>query len=174
MVLYFFKGQFVVALVNNRPIWRRVFVKTLEKQGGQQVLDSLIIENLILQAAQKEGISISDEAVNQEIEKIKANFSSQGQDFDQLLAAQGISQKELAKQIEIQKTAELIAGKNISVSDEEVANYLTENEISFSEEENQDEAKANVKRQLEQEKLNQAIQEWLDLLRENANIKSFL
>lgn len=172
--LYLAKGQFIVALVNNRPIWRWTFVKTLEKQGGEQVLDSLIVESLIFQEAKKQKVTISEADINQAIDELKANFTSQGQNFDELLASQGISQQEIRRNIEIQKIAEAIAAKDISVSDEEVANYLTENKDSFSDEENQDELKAAVRKQLEQQKLSQAISQWLDSLRNSAKIKSFL
>lgn len=172
--LYLAKGQFIVALVNNRPIWRWTFVKTLEKQGGEQVLDSLIVESLIFQEAKKQKVTISEADINQAIDELKANFTSQGQNFDELLASQGISQQEIRRNIEIQKIAEAIAAKDISVSDEEVANYLTENKDSFSDEENQDEVKATVRKQLEQQKLSQAISQWLDSLRNSAKIKSFL
>lgn len=171
--LYFAKGQVIVALVNNRPIWRRTFVKTLEKQGGEQVLDSLIVESLIFQEAKKQKVSIGDAEIDQAIEELKANFTGQGQNFEELLASQGISQQELRRNIEIQKIAEAIAGKDISVSDEEVANYLTENKDSLSDEENPDEVKATVRKQLEQQKLNEAIGQWLDSLRDSAKIKSF-
>ncbi len=172
--LYFGKGQLIVALVNNRPIWRWTFVKTLEKQGGEQVLDALIVESLILQEAKKQKVTISDVDINQAIEEIKANFTGQGQDFDELLASQGINQQEIRRNIEIQKIAEAIAGKDVSISDEEVETYLEENKDSFSDEENQDEVKATVRKQLEQQKLNEAIGQWLDSLRDSAKIKSFL
>jgi len=48
-LLYYFKNQFVVALVNNQPIWRLTLIKEVEKQAGEAVLDSLITKALVLQ-----------------------------------------------------------------------------------------------------------------------------
>ena len=50
-ILFYFKGLFVVALVNGVPITRIAVINELEKQGGKQTLSSLVNQTLILQEA---------------------------------------------------------------------------------------------------------------------------
>lgn len=169
-LLYLERGQFVVALVNGQPITRLKLIRELEKQGGKQVLDSLVTETLVFQEAKKQKVSVSQEEINQEIEKIKDNLKQQGQDLDQLLAFQGMSLADLNRQIRLRKIAEKITASQVEVTDQEVEEYLSQNQNMFAQMDNQEEAKSYIKEQLRQEKTNQAINQWLQELRQQANI----
>ncbi len=167
---YYFKGQFIVALVNGQPISRLTLIKELEKQSGEGTLEALVTKALVLQEAEKQGVSVSDEEVGQEIAQIEENLGAQGQNLDQVLGMQGISREDLEEQIRMQKTAEKIAGGDLEVTDEEVENYFTENQDSFSEEAEEEEIKKNIRQQLEQRKLSAAINSLINSLREGADI----
>ena len=97
--LYFFRGLLIAATVNGQPISRFSVISALEKQSGKQTLESIIVKTLILQEAKKQNIAISKSDLDQEIKKIEAEVSSQGQNLDQLLLAQGMSRKDLTEQI---------------------------------------------------------------------------
>lgn len=173
-LLYYFRSEFIVALVNNRPISRLALIKELEKQAGKQVLDSLITKTLILQEARKQKITVSQDEINQELEKLEDNFVQQGQNLDQLLDLQGMSRHDLIEQIKIQKIAEKIAGQDINITDQEVDDYLEENKSFFPEEAEEEEIKATAKQQLEEQAMSQKLQSWLESLREEAKIHYFL
>ena len=173
-LFYRFKNQFIAATVNGQPIWRYTLRNELEKQAGRKALETLVTKTLILQEAKKQKVAVSDEEINQEVKKIEENFSKQGQNLDQLLANQGITRKEFKKQIEIQKIVEKLAGGEISVSDQEVDNYLEENKNLIPEGANIDEIKAGIKQQLEQQKMSEKIQSWLQSLHDQAKINYFL
>ncbi len=168
-LLFLFRGQFIVATVNGRPISRRQLRKTLEAQGGAQALQGLITESLISQEAANKGINVPDEEIDQEIEKIKESLTAQGQDFELLLQAQGIELKEVRKQIGVQKALEGLVDQDLEVSEEEIADYLEENKEFLPED--QEGLEEQVTETLRQDKLNQAIQELLTTLEEKANIK---
>jgi len=172
-LFYFGRRFFVVALVNGRPITRIALIKELEKQGGQQVLDGLITKSLILQAAKKEKVVVSQEEINQAVRQLRENFSSQGQNLSDLLALQGITENDLKEQIKIQKLAEKIAGKDVQVSDQEVNDYLEQNKELIPQDADQEEIKNSVREQLRQQKLNEKIQNWIQSLREKAKIYYF-
>jgi foldase protein PrsA len=172
--LFYFKNQFIVATVNGKPIWRKTLVGELEKQAGKKTLDSLITKTLILQEAQKKNVTVSDQEVNEEIKKLEDNFTSRGQDLNQLLAAQNMTRKDLFSQIKIQKLVEKIVGKDVAVSDEEINDYIEKNKNLIPQGMAEDEVKTNVKQQLEQQKRNEKIQKWIKSLRDNAKINYFL
>ncbi len=172
-VLYRFKGQFVVAMVDGQPISRLALIKELEKQYGKNTLDVLVTQALVWQEAEKQGVTVSSEEVDQEIKRFEEQVAAQGQDLNQVLSAQGMTRDELKEQIKLQKTAEKIVGKDIQVTDEEVATYFTENEASSSADTMTEDQKQNIRQQLEQQKLSEGINQWLKSLHDSAKITYF-
>lgn len=170
LIFYLSKGQFIVATINGQPVWRLTLIRELEKQGGKKVLDSLITKTLILQEAKKQKVSVTDEEVNKEISQIEETVKSQGQNLDQLLIAQGMTKNDLIEQIRTQKLVEKIVGKDIKITDEEIKNYFEENKSSFPKDKKLEEVEEDIKKQLEQEKLSEKIQTWIQSLRDAAKI----
>ncbi len=168
--LYYFKNQFIVAMVNGKPIFRLTLIRELEKQAGKSILDSLITKTLILDEAKKQNVSISDGEINEEIKKIEENISKQGQELAALLDAQGMTRNDLLEQIKLQKIVEKIAGKDISISEQEVNDYIKTNKDLISKDTDIEKIKETIKGQLEQEKLNEKIQTLVESLRQNAKI----
>lgn len=173
-LVYYFKGLFIVATVNGQPISRLALVRELEKQGGKQTLDGLITKTLVLQEAKKQGITVSGDEVGEEIKKIEENLTQQGQDLDKLLSTQGMTRNDLTQQIKLQKLVEKMAKKDISVSDQEVNDYLEKNKDTLPKGVDAEQIKVNIKQQLEQQKLNEKAQSLIQSLREKAKINYFL
>lgn len=174
VALYFLKGQLIAATVNGEPISRLALIKELEKQEGAKTLDSLITQTLILQEAKKQKIIISDDELGEEIKKLEESFTKQGQNLNQLLEVQGVSQNELRKQIRLQKIVEKLAGKDIQVSEQEINDYLEKNKNLLPKDAKPEDLKLQAKEQLEQEKLNSQIQSLIQSLRQSAKINYFL
>jgi len=178
-LVYLFKGQFVVALVDGKPIWRWTLIKELEKQGGSQVLDTLITETLILQEAKDQNVEISLDEINQEMGKIEESLSQQGQKLDEALKSRGMTKDNLIEEIRVQKIIEKLAGKDVEVSDEELDKYIEENKESlskdvFGEEVKIEDIREDIKEELRQQKINEGLSSWLDSLHEKAKVKYFL
>jgi len=108
------KKELVVATVNGQPISRLTLIREMEKNSGKQVLEGLIGKTLILQEAKKQSVFVAKEDIDQEMAKIEENFKNQGQDLNQLLAFQGMTKADLEEQIQLQKTAEKLAGSTES------------------------------------------------------------
>ncbi len=169
-LIYNFKGVFVAAIVNGQPITRLSLIQELEKQGGSQTLSSLITKTLILQEANKKGVKVSNQELNDEIKKIESNLSKQGLKLDEQLKLRKMSKNDLLEQVKIQKLLEKLVGKEITVSDKEVNDYIDQNKSSFPEGTKVEEIKTEVKNQLKQQKMNQKIQEYIDKLEKDAKI----
>lgn len=172
-LLYYFRGQFVVATVNGQPIWRWQVIKELEKQGGKSVVDSLVTKALIFQEAKKKNISVGLDEIKKGIKEIEEEVKSQGQELDSLLEMQGLKRSDLEEQVRMQKLVEKMAGE-VKVTDKEVEKYIEENKEGIPEDADMDEVRKNVKGNLRQQKLNEKIQSWLDSLREKAKIDKLL
>lgn len=174
LFLFNYKHLFVVALVNNRPITRLALVRELEKQTGQQVLDTLITKSLILQEADKQNIRIGPERIEEKMKEIEEQVKSQGADLDTLLQEQGQTRKSLGEEIRIQLIVEEILGKDIEVTEAELQNYFEENKEFLGEDASFEEMKEDLREELKQQKTNERITSWLEELRQNAKINYFL
>jgi parvulin-like peptidyl-prolyl isomerase len=168
--LYYFKNQFISATVNGQPIWRLTLIKELEKESGKATLENLITKALILQEAKKQNLVISQEEIDQKMKELEDNFTSQGQNLDQLLEAQNMTRDQLKEQIEVQLIVEKIVSQDVEVTDEEVAAYFEDNPDYFPEGSDLESVKEDIKQQLKQQKSSDQIQSWLDSLRSNAQI----
>jgi hypothetical protein len=172
-VLYLFKGQFVVATVNGKPITRFSLIKELELQSGKAVLESMIVNNLILQEGKNQAVLATDQQISEEIEIISQSLASQGQNLDVALAAQGMTKKDLEKQLLVQKTAQAIAAKDIEVTDEEIDEYIEENKDYIPSDMEEEEVRESTKQQLTQQKAGIAIQQLVEKLKSEAKINHF-
>ncbi len=174
LLLYFAKGLFVAAMVNGQPIFRLSLVRELEKQSGQKALDSLITQTLILQEANKEKVTVSDQEVNESLKTLEDNITKQGGNIDQLLAAQGMTREDLKQQIKLQKIVEKIVGPNVTVSEQEIDDYIKNNQSQLPQGETTEQLRADVKEQLRQQKISEKINTWVEELHTKAKINYFV
>lgn len=167
---YFLKSFFIVAMVNGRPISRLRVIKELERRQGLAILDSLISEDLVRQEANKKGIKINPADTADEIKSIEDSLKAQNTTIDQALASQGMTVKDLEKNIEMQKMIEVLLADKTAVTDEEVQKYIDDNKTSYPEGTNMDQVKSLVKQQLVQQKVATGFQTWMDALRKASKI----
>ena len=173
IVIYLLRNLIIAATVNGQPISRLSVISELEKQGGKQALDSLITKSLIIQEARKRNVEVSQQDIDGEMKKIQANLASQGQNLDQVLQLQGMTKQQLIDQIKLNKMIEKIV-KPAPVTDKEVDDYYNTNKESLPQ--NQDEAalKKTIKDRLQQQKLNDEAQKFLENLRKSAKINYYV
>lgn len=169
-LLFYFRGLFIVALVNGQPISRIAVVQTLEKRSGKQALETLITQTLIVQEAQKRNIDVSRAEINDLTKKIEDGFKKQGQNLDQALSIQGMTRKDLEGQLRIQKLVEKMLAKDVKITDKEVNDYIEKNKATLPEDLKADEATKAARQQLEQQKLSQKAQSFIENLQSKAKI----
>lgn len=97
---------------------------TLERQ----VLEQMIIESLQLQVGKQQGIRISDEMLNRNIERIAERNGMTLLQFRDALVAEGNSYEdarlEIGRNMLLQQIQQSNIGRRIKVSDQEIKNYL--------------------------------------------------
>lgn len=168
-ILYIFRGLFVAAMVNGKPIFRYSVVKRLEKQGGSGVVEGLVTEKLILQEAKKQGISVLPKDIDAEAAKIEEQLTTQGQDLETLLSAQGMSRSDFNEQLQMQLIVEKIFADDIQISDQDVAAYIEQYTDVF-EGMNDEEKVKTAREQLKQQQLTDKFYAWLEELKASAKI----
>ena len=128
-LLYYFKANLVVAIVNGKPVWRVSYTQEINKLAGKQALESLLTKTLIMQEAKKQKASVGDEEINTEIKRIEEYSQQQEMTLDQLLKLQGVKKEDLIKDIRLQKLVEKMAGTESAQIQEWVMNLQTNAKI---------------------------------------------
>lgn len=116
--------QDVVAEVGTERITRSELAERLIAQSGAAVLEELIAERLLLQAAKQKGVSVSDAEIDARIQILQQNAGG-AEAFNQLAASLGFTPKLLRERIRTQILAEKTMG--LTVSDEEIQRYFDQN-----------------------------------------------
>lgn len=158
----------VVAWVDNKPITRFEFYKSLDQKYGKDVKEQIIVERLIDEEAIKRGVRISDNDINNEISKIEKEQGGK-EKLDQILQIQNISNTEFRKLVRLQLLRQKMFGQNIEVKDEEVKKFLEENKEQFPEV--NDQVRNQVKEQLKQQKLGTDFNKWLQDSLKSSRVK---
>ena len=172
--LYYFKGMFVVATVNGKPIFRTTYNTELERMAGQRALDSVITTTLIDQESQKHKITVSQKEIDNEIAKLKTNLSNQGQNLDDILKAQNISNDVLKEQMRIQIMLKKLLSKDIKVTDKEIEDFAAANKDSMPQAGMSPQVKENIKEQITQQKLNEKYATWIADLKAKSKINTYI
>lgn len=173
LLVFLLKSWFIVAVVNRTPITRLSLDQELEKQGGKQVLDNRVTEILIFQEAQKQKVQVSDADIDARIKEIENQLSSQGQNLDSLLAAQGQTRESLRGQVKIPMLVEKLLGKDIQISDADISAYFESNKAFYPKGTTLESKKESIKNELYQQKLQEKFQTWIADLKQQAKIYYF-
>lgn len=95
-------------------------------RNGKQALESLIARELLYQEAGKRGIKIPEKAVNEEVDKLKKQFSGEDE-FNTTLGKMGLSEPAVRAQIErgmaVQQFIDDEFTKKVRVSEDEIDSY---------------------------------------------------
>lgn len=170
VALYYFKGLFVVALVNGKPIMRYQVIQELEKQAGKGTTDSLIAKKLVVMEAKKKGIVIADKDVQENISKIEKDLAKSGQKLDELLKAQNVTRKEVEEQTRLQLTLKALLADKIKVTDKEIATALDEQKESKPTGMSDADFKKQIATSLEEQKFSAEAQTYIQNIQKNAQI----
>lgn len=110
----------------------------LEPLLRQQAVAALVNQELLLEEAEREGITPSDEEVNTEIEQIIAQFPTKEQ-FESQLAQAGVDEddlrRDLARNLKIRSLIEKQIPEGDEVTDEDVETFYSENSEQFQQQE---------------------------------------
>lgn len=166
------KGLLVAAVVDGRPIFRWDLNNALVSRFGQQTLESMISEQLIASEAKKAGIEVSQADIDAKVKEITGSLGENVK-IEDLLKYQGMTKSDFENQIRVQLTIEKVLGKDVKISDEDVTNFIAENQATLV---STDEA--SLKKEAYQAILSQKISEkltpWFNEVKAKASIIRFI
>lgn len=159
-----------VATVNNIPISRIDYIKTMEQQGGKQVLNNLIDDTLILNEGKKNNINVDQKTIDTEVAVIEEQLKTQNQTLDSALLASEMTRADLDKQIKIKKIETTLSASKTEITQAQIDAFLTTNKSLLPTDKTKAELQTLAKDQLTLEANQSAATTWLDGLRQSANI----
>lgn len=175
VILFLNRGLFIAGLVNGEPISRIEVIKELEKQQGAGVLNRLIDRKLIAQEAQKQNLSVTNEEVESKRKEIIDQVSGGNEEnFQQILTSQGLSEEAFREELRIQILVEKMLEERVEVTDEEFDSFIQNNPDLLTNAENEEQARAQLRDQLAQQKLQTEYNTWMEELRNNGNVVRFV
>ena len=125
-------------------------------------------EQLIDQAAKKQGIVISADDVTKKTNEIVQSLGPNVK-LDDLLKYQGMEKAEFERQIKLQLSVEKIVGKDVTITDEEIASFIEKNKEMMTATE-EAALRGEAREAIMSQKINEKIQPWFSALKEKAKV----
>lgn len=140
------------------------------------VLEQMIVERLLLEDAERQGISVSNESVDEQFSLVIEQIDLDEEAFLQLLSEQGMTVEGLRRSLHDQLVLEayfdkLATDNNVSVSDEEVRAVFDaqtegqETQIQF------EDVSSQIRQQLEQQRIADLLPEIVERLKAESDIE---
>ncbi len=127
----FADGSSAVAKVNGIGISEHSLYETLLKGGnGISALDRLIVDELLKQEADKNGIVISSADLDKELALLKENFGSE-EEFNQALVQYGMTLEDLQPDLLQQARLRKLLQPKVKITDQDIQTYYDQNKASF-------------------------------------------
>jgi len=162
------KGYVVSAVVNGQPIFRWELNQNLASRFGEQTLESMITERLIADAAQKEGVVVTQAEVDTKVGTITQTLGP-NVNLEELLKYQGMTRADFEQQVRLQLTVEKVLGKDVTLTEEEIDVFLKDNKETMTAT-GQAELRVEARDALLSQKISEKMQPWLTELRQSAKI----
>ncbi len=166
------RSWFIVATVNGAPISRMELNQKLAQRYGAQILDAIIGEKLVLAEAAKQNLQVSEAEINERVSGIEKSLNGQMKLAD-ALKLQGVSEDEFKNQIKVQVIIDKLLGKEVSVSAQEVDDFVKSNPQMLTSSEPA-KMRLEAEKDIKNTKIGAKFQEWFTKLRESAKVTKYL
>jgi len=175
----------VVAVINGEDVTGKTYnlvysqLKLYAGQFGEEVdteevkratMDSIIDRQLVIQQAKEEGIEVTGEAAEAELETLK---SENAETFETLLEQYQITEEGFKEQLQFEMTMNEYMRQTIevSVTDEEVEEHYEKAKEGNEDIPEFDEIKDQLKKQMLQQKTDEALEAEIEKVKEKADIE---
>ncbi|KKR03098.1 MAG: Foldase protein PrsA [Microgenomates group bacterium GW2011_GWB1_40_9] len=165
------RGLIVSAIVNGKPIFRWTVNSTLMSRFGQQTIENMITEQLIADEAKKAKLTVTQKEIDAKEQEVLKSFGG-NVTLDEVLKFQGMTKSDFDEQIKLQMMLTKLIGKDITITDEEIATYRTNNSASLVATEEAS-IQAEAREAILTQKVGEKIQPWFTELRSKAKIFTF-
>lgn len=121
-----------IAKINGDAISKDELYDVMVKQYGAATVEQLIADKIVASEAKKQKITISDEELNKEVDKLKESYGGE-EAFEQVLASNNTTVDVLKEDLKNYLTMRKLIEPQIEITDEELKTYFDENKDSLGE-----------------------------------------
>lgn len=171
LIGFYKKEWFVAAMVNNQPLTTLEVIQRMNALHKERIVTQLINEKLLEQEAAKKGVFVSQKEVDEKITETENQYGGK-EKFESLIAQQGITRQELARQTRFQLIVEKLYEKEATVSAEEIQKFMDESS-NIPEATEPAKFKKLAEEQLKQQKISGIFNEKFQALKQAAKIQIF-
>ncbi len=130
----YLNNDYSAAVVNGERITDREYYNRLDQSYGSSVVSQLIEEELILQEAEKQGVTVTEEEIKEDLADITEQVGGEEQ-LNLSLDAYNLSLEDLKKQIELDILKRKVLEPTIEYTQEDVMAFFEDySELMFPEE----------------------------------------
>lgn len=166
------KSLLVAAVVDGRPVWSWELNRVLVDRYGKQTLEGMISEKLIAVEAQKNKVVLNPAEVNSREEEIVKGLGG-GMSLEEILKIQGLSKDEFDRQITLQLTVQKILGKDLTITEADIDNFIATNRATLVATETAS-LRMEAKQAILDAHIGEKLQPWFNELKTKAKILRFL
>lgn len=166
------------AVVNGQVVPKGDLTRRLIQSYGDDTTQQLVDETLIFQEARKENVQISQAEINTKISDLEKQIPG---GLDAALKDRKMDRTDLDRLIRLQIIKEKILGKDIKVTDADIADYFSKNKDSLAqavskkpEEITLDEVRSLIVSSITGSQIQTNYGPWIENLRSQATIKTFV
>lgn len=120
-----------IASVNGDKITSDDLYEIMAAQYGSSIVDTLITNKVIEQEAEKQGVKISADAIEEELDAFIESYGGE-ESFNAALEQSGISLDNFKYDIEIYLMTKELMSPDIEVTEEDMETYFEENKAEFA------------------------------------------
>lgn len=121
-----------IAKINGDSISKDELYDVMVEQYGASTVDQLIADKIVASEAKKQKITISDEELTKEVDKLKESYGGE-EVFNQVLASNNTTGDVLKEDLKNYLTMRKLIEPQIKITDEELKTYFDENKDSLGE-----------------------------------------
>lgn len=121
-----------IAKIDGDAISKDELYDVMVKQYGAATVEQLIADKIVASEAKKQKITISDEELNKEVDKLKESYGGE-EGFEQVLASNNTTVDVLKEDLKNYLTMRKLIEPQIEITDEELKTYFDENKDSLGE-----------------------------------------
>jgi foldase protein PrsA len=121
-----------IAKINGDAISKDELYDVMVEQYGAATVEQLIADKIVASEAKKQKITISDEELNKEVDKLKESYGDE-EVFEQVLASNNTTVDVLKEDLKNYLTMRKLIEPQIEITDEELKTYFDENKDSLGE-----------------------------------------
>ncbi|QOS98585.1 peptidyl-prolyl cis-trans isomerase [Brevibacterium sp. JNUCC-42] len=124
-------GLVAVAKVGDETVTEQALITQLKERYGKQMLDRMIDHQLVFQEANRLHITVSDQRVQEEIQRIKGHFPHEGDMPSEVQDRLGQTPVQMEQEVRYQLLLKKLATQNVKISDEELRTYFQQHQTDY-------------------------------------------